>query len=186
MSATLSNWAMGAFFTKTKINGAGNEIRTRDFHLGKVTLYHWVNPAQQEQLYFEGSFLSTPNEHYFRKTKNMRFSFSSSNRWYYTTIIPYRGKPKNKNLRSINLLRRSSFWSGIRDSNSRLSPWEGDTLPAELIPQNILDILPQSLHRRHNHALIIYEFHKIIAHLMTEIACSIRYPELSLWEISPR
>ena len=25
--------------------GAGYEIRTRDFHLGKVTLYHWVNPA---------------------------------------------------------------------------------------------------------------------------------------------
>ena len=26
------------------------------------------------------------------------------------------------------------FWSGIRDSNSRLSAWEADTLPAELIP----------------------------------------------------
>ena len=25
--------------------GAGNEIRTRDFHLGKVTLYHWTIPA---------------------------------------------------------------------------------------------------------------------------------------------
>ena len=27
-------------------SGAGYEIRTRDFHLGKVTLYHWVNPAE--------------------------------------------------------------------------------------------------------------------------------------------
>ena len=26
-------------------SGAGNEIRTRDFHLGKVTLYHWTIPA---------------------------------------------------------------------------------------------------------------------------------------------
>ena len=25
--------------------GAGNEIRTRDIHLGKVTLYHWAIPA---------------------------------------------------------------------------------------------------------------------------------------------
>ena len=25
--------------------GAGDGIRTRDFHLGKVTLYHWVTPA---------------------------------------------------------------------------------------------------------------------------------------------
>ena len=25
--------------------GAGNEIRTRDVHLGKVTLYHWAIPA---------------------------------------------------------------------------------------------------------------------------------------------
>ena len=25
--------------------GAGDEIRTRDFHLGEVTLYHWVTPA---------------------------------------------------------------------------------------------------------------------------------------------
>ena len=27
------------------ISGAGYETRTRDFHLGKVTLYHWVKPA---------------------------------------------------------------------------------------------------------------------------------------------
>ncbi len=26
------------------------------------------------------------------------------------------------------------FWSGIRDSNPRLSAWEADTLPTELIP----------------------------------------------------
>ena len=30
--------------------GAGNEIRTRDFNLGKVALYHWVIPAHLLQL----------------------------------------------------------------------------------------------------------------------------------------
>ena len=29
------------------------------------------------------------------------------------------------------------FKSGIRGSNSRLSAWEADTLPAELIPHNL-------------------------------------------------
>ena len=35
------------FFTRTIVAsvGAGDGIRTRDFHLGKVTLYHWVTPA---------------------------------------------------------------------------------------------------------------------------------------------
>lgn len=28
-----------------------------------------------------------------------------------------------------------TLWSGIRDSNPQLSPWQGDTLPIELIPQ---------------------------------------------------
>ena len=28
--------------------GAGHEIRTRDFDLGKVALYHWVSPAEQK------------------------------------------------------------------------------------------------------------------------------------------
>ena len=27
------------------LNGAEDEIRTRDVHLGKVTLYHWATPA---------------------------------------------------------------------------------------------------------------------------------------------
>ena len=27
------------------VNGAEDEIRTRDVHLGKVTLYHWATPA---------------------------------------------------------------------------------------------------------------------------------------------
>jgi hypothetical protein len=29
----------------------------------------------------------------------------------------------------------SLFWSGRRDSNSRHPPWQGGTLPAELLPQ---------------------------------------------------
>ena len=36
-----TNWAKGAYSTF----GAGDEIRTRDVHLGKVTLYHWATPA---------------------------------------------------------------------------------------------------------------------------------------------
>ena len=32
--------------------GAGNEIRTRDIHLGKVTLYHWAIPAFLSALFF--------------------------------------------------------------------------------------------------------------------------------------
>ena len=32
--------------------GAGNEIRTRDIHLGKVTLYHWAIPAYAVRVVF--------------------------------------------------------------------------------------------------------------------------------------
>lgn len=30
---------------------------------------------------------------------------------------------------------REAFWSGLRDSNPRPSPWQGDALPTELNPQ---------------------------------------------------
>ncbi len=38
------------------------------------------------------------------------------------------------------LRRPESLWSGRRDSNSRPSPWQGDVLPAELLPpyENVL------------------------------------------------
>ena len=32
--------------------GAEDEIRTRDVHLGKVTLYHWATPAYQLQNHY--------------------------------------------------------------------------------------------------------------------------------------
>ena len=46
-------------------------------------------------------------------------------------LIP---QPKNKKRRSTRLL-LSLFWSGLRDSNSLPSPWQGDALPDELNPQ---------------------------------------------------
>lgn len=44
----------------------------------------------------------------------------------------------------------SKKWSGIRDSNPRLSAWEADTLPAELIPPEsaILYLLGASFARK--------------------------------------
>ena len=44
------------------INGAENEARTRDPHLGKVVLYHWATSAWQKVFYHIHTSLST---HYF-------------------------------------------------------------------------------------------------------------------------
>lgn len=39
--------------------GAGNEIWTRDIHLGKVTLYRWAIPAYAKKpIYYTTSFFS--------------------------------------------------------------------------------------------------------------------------------
>src|SRR5229473_4338083 len=35
----------------------------------------------------------------------------------------------------VGLLCADTFWSGRRDSNPRHQPWQGCTLPAELLPQ---------------------------------------------------
>lgn len=47
-------------------------------------------------------------------------------------------RPKNENAREDGISNRASsqadFESGTRDSNSRLQPWEGCTLPTELVP----------------------------------------------------
>ena len=56
-----TNWANSPFL------GAGNEIRTRDFHLGKVTLYHWVIPASAlkniSKYYFLCKFFCLERQH---------------------------------------------------------------------------------------------------------------------------
>ena len=49
----------------------------------------------------------------------------------FESLIP---QPKNKKRRSTRLL-LSLLWSGLRDSNSLPSPWQGDALPDELNPQ---------------------------------------------------
>ena len=33
------------YYVSIKLNGAGDEVRTRDPNLGKVVLYHWATPA---------------------------------------------------------------------------------------------------------------------------------------------
>ena len=39
-------WKAGVLpLNYTRISGAEDGTRTRNFHLGKVTLYHWVTPA---------------------------------------------------------------------------------------------------------------------------------------------
>lgn len=49
----------------------------------------------------------------------------------FESLIP---QPKNKKRRSTRLL-LFLLWSGLRDSNSLPSPWQGDALPDELNPQ---------------------------------------------------
>ncbi len=39
-----------------------------------------------------------------------------------------------KNLRTLQVMKIATFWSGKRDSNPRPLPWQGNALPAELFP----------------------------------------------------
>ena len=44
-STDFATRALGVYQQFIILNGAGNEVRTRDPNLGKVVLYHWAIPA---------------------------------------------------------------------------------------------------------------------------------------------
>src|SRR5881275_3458919 len=51
--------------------------------------------------------------------------------------------PRKQKARSARAAGPFKFWSGTPGSNRRPSPWQGDALPAELVPRNGSGLAPQ-------------------------------------------
>ena len=107
----------GGFPNKT---GAGNETRTRDLYLGKVSLYQLSYSRVIEKM-FGGATQS--------RTGLIGFAIRCI-----TALLSRRCTAKLKNYGKAERLSQL-IWSGKRDSNSRPIPWQGIALPTELFPQ---------------------------------------------------
>ena len=128
--------------------GAGYEIWTRDFHLGKVTLYRWVKPAcwcpEAESNHRHGDFQSPalPTELSGRKKRSNNPVDKALKNWR-----PGRGSNPRPLAWQASVLTNwttGPFWWELQGSNLWPPACKADALPAELNSQK-----PIFRHRRY-------------------------------------
>ncbi len=117
-------------------NGAGDGIRTRDNHLGKVALYQLSYSRSILYLVPEAG-LEPARDRISRDFKSLVSTNSTTPaRLFLISGGDTRIRTGDGDFADLCLTtwRCRLLWSGRRDSNPRQPPWQGGALPAELLP----------------------------------------------------
>ena len=126
---------------KDKFFGAGDEIRTRDVYLGKVTLYHWATPAYFKTILDKILFIGAGEGTWTPMPKALDpKSSASAIPPHLRHLVAYRGiEPRTTWLKvmcSTNWASKPYLikWLGWQDSNLRVQQSKCCVLPLDYIP----------------------------------------------------
>ena len=137
----LRKWTLKAFLSKKLASkgleasflfGAEDEIRTRDVHLGKVTLYHWATPAYTLNVIGTSGWNRTADTGIFSP---LLYRLSYRGKWR-----PERGSNPRPPAWQAGILTNWTIgpftwddkWWALQGSNLWPSACKADALPAEL------------------------------------------------------